>query len=418
MASYSDAFLAELNGLEPSTVANLCDIKVKTTQSNKVVCFSPFREEKTPSLHITDKGNVTLWKDFGSGAGGDVIGLYRERTGLGFQDAVLSLAQKAGIQPQYKENGKGQNHRGPDPKLEKLKASLNWAAEKFKENQKHILAYLESRGFNQETAEKWCLGYALDEWQGLSDKLTTPEQINIALESGIVHKSDRNGRIFDFFRDRITFPIVKNGRVVAIGGRLLKGDGPKYLNTKNSAVFNKSDTLYGFDNACKIGGSKVFVVEGYFDVIALDKVEIPAVATCGTALTEQHIKSLMNVFDEIVFCFDGDKAGTQAKNRSVDMVLPYIGSGKGASFITLPDGKDPDELVREGNLLPFDMVKSLSETIADGLLVMSEAEILKALVLIGERFSKIKDSLQRAFLVSRIAQNLGMPIQDIKQYLK
>jgi DNA primase len=407
---FTQRFLDNLNSIPPANLADMCGLKYKAT-STGVDAFSFANEEKTPSLKINEKGGITVWKDFSSGDGGNAIKLFMATSGLDFIAACESMAQQQGIEVEYDQKD---NQQKQGPARTKLFKAIDWAAKCYEDNRSHVLSYLYSRGFNEEVAKKWKLGFAKDEWQFITNKLK-PEQQQVAQEVGLIRRSSNNGKLFDFFRNRLTFPIEQGGKVVAMAGRTLGDDKPKYINSAASATFDKSKTLYGFDNACKIGGSYCLAVEGYFDVIALDTINIPSAGTCGTVITLDHIRKLYSRFDEIVFCFDGDLAGQKAKRKALQLVLPFIKDGKSASFITLPEGKDPADLILEGNVLEFEKRETLSEALTAGVDSMTEAEKMAFLTDISGKFNQLEDSLQKLFLIHRISEKLRMDSNLVKQ---
>lgn len=403
---FSENTISQVSSIPPKALADMCGLKYKVGPNGGIDAFSYKNDEKTPSLKINVVNGATLFKDFSSGEkGGNAIHLYMSVFGLDFVGAVEEMAQKAGIPIEYEDSGQ------PTPKMEsksKLYSAMGWASSMYANNISEVMPYLESRGVTVELAQKWGLGYGKDDWQLLANCLDQNQKAT-AEKVGLITQSKKNGQFYDFLHDRLIFPIISGNKTIALAGRRMKDDNsPKYINTKNSPIYNKSKALYGFDNASRIGGPKCYVVEGYMDVIATDGISLPSVATCGTALTDEHIQKLYTRFDELVFCFDGDAAGIKAKRRAIDMVLPYIKDGKSASFITLPEGKDPADIVLEKRIAAFEETQSLSEAITDGIEALSEAEQMGFLSEFKNKLDSLEDSLQRLLLIHRVAERLNL----------
>ncbi len=314
----------------------------------------PFHNEKTPSFYVVeDKG---FFHCFGCGAHGDAIGWVMRSENLDFIEAIERLAGIAGIAvpqqtPQEREKAQRQKTL-----LEALAA-----AAKFYEEQLWLRGgargreYLASRGLDEETMRRFRLGWAGEDRSALRRALTPEFPLQLLVDAGLLHTSDRGGEPFDFFRERVVFPIGdRAGRVIAFGGRALGDAQPKYLNSPEHPLFEKGRVLYGLSaarvNAAKeaeAGGAGAIVTEGYMDVIALHRAGFnTAVAPLGTALTEAHLAELWRLAPEPVLCFDGDAAGQRAALRALHRALPLLKPGHSLRFVTLPAGEDPDSLIR------------------------------------------------------------------------
>ncbi len=308
----------------------------------------PFHAEKTPSFTVNNEKN--FYHCFGCGAHGDVFGYLIQKDGVPFLEAVESLAAEAGLEV---PRATSEDRRKAERRGGLLKATE--AACAFYERTLHgpdgrrALEYLKGRGLTNETIRRFRLGFA-----PVGNSLKTAIQSDempeaLLLEAGLIRRPDDGRSPYDFFRDRVIFPILDvRNRVIAFGGRTM-GDGePKYLNSPDTPLFDKRATLYGLSAARRAAHDKdrVLVVEGYMDVIALSQAGLrEAVAPLGTALTESHLRALWKLAPEPVLCFDGDPAGLRAAGRAAERALPLLEPAKSLRFVTLPPGEDPDSLV-------------------------------------------------------------------------
>lgn len=329
-------------------------VKLKRSGANYSACC-PFHTEKSPSFTVSP--TKQFYHCFGCGAHGTAIGFLMEYSGMGFVDAVKDLAQGVGMQVPEAPRSEFEQRRaedGPD-----LYGALLKAAQFYRNQLKdapQAIEYLKRRGLSGEIAKKFGIGYAPDAWQGLEQVF--PDYADKALTAAGLVKQNDEGRRYDVFRDRIMFPIVDvKGNIIGFGGRVL-GDGePKYLNSPETAVFEKGRELYGLFHARRAirDAGCVIVVEGYMDVVALAQSGIEyAVATLGTATTPVHVQKLLRQSDEVVFCFDGDAAGRRAAWRALENSLAQLADGKQLRFLFLPDGEDPDSYVRAHGKAAFE----------------------------------------------------------------
>jgi DNA primase len=306
----------------------------------------PFHDEKTPSFNVRpDKG---FYHCFGCGAHGDAISFVREFDGLGFTDAVEELARRAGLEVPYDENAKQEMQQAKT-----LTDALDYASNFYQgqlKGQQGAFAkdYLTQRGLDQDIIDQYKIGFAPGTGTALFDSASKDLQGPL-IETGTV--SDRYGRPRDLFRNRVMFPIRNSrGRTIAFGGRTLGDDKAKYINSPESDVFHKSREIYGLYEAKQAlkQVDRLLVVEGYMDVIALAQNGIHfAVATLGTATNQDSLSALLKQARHIIFCFDGDSAGFRAADRALDNALELLGDGMHLQFLMLPDGEDPDTLVRQ-----------------------------------------------------------------------
>jgi len=323
-------------------------VPLKKAGANHIACC-PFHGEKTPSFTVSP--TKQFYHCFGCGAHGTAIGFLMEYQGLDFVEAVTQLAGKAGYSkvPQTEQKQKDSS-RLLLGHFEIMQQALLYYRAELKKSQPAI-AYLKGRGLSGEIAARFQMGYAPQGWQNLRSVFPDYENANLTA-LGLTIKNDE-GRVYDRFRDRVMFPIHdQRGQVIGFGGRVLSGegnDGPKYLNSPETPLFQKGQELYGLflaRQAIRAAGC-VVVVEGYMDVVALAQSGIEyAVATLGTATTPQHIAKLTRQTDNIVFCFDGDAAGRKAAWRAAINALPALTDGLKLSFLFLPAEHDPDTYVR------------------------------------------------------------------------
>ena len=311
----------------------------------------PFHNEKTPSFTVSEEKG--FFHCFGCGAHGDVIGFVMRQEGLSFPEAVERLASEAGLEVPRATPA--------EREAERLKANLHdvmeracrfFEAELRSPRGAAALAYLAERQIDEATIARFRLGYAPDSRTALRNAVMDAEHPEAQLvEAGLLIRPD-GGTPYDRFRGRVIFPIAdRRGRVIAFGGRTL-GDGtPKYLNSPETPLFNKSRVLYGMATAREAAhrNRRVIVTEGYTDVIALNRAGFAeAVAPLGTALTESHLHALWRMAPEPILCFDGDEAGKRAARRAAERALPLLEPGRSLQFVSLPPGQDPDGLVAEG----------------------------------------------------------------------
>lgn len=321
-------------------------VKLKKSGQNYSACC-PFHSEKTPSFSVSP--TKQFYHCFGCGAHGTAISFLMEYNGMGFRDAVDELASSVGMTlPQEADREASiERARATASLTEVMAAAMQFFRRELKASPQAI-DYLKGRGLTGEIAARFGLGYAPDDWQGL--KAAVDDYSAGALkECGLVIDSDE-GRRYDRFRDRVMFPILdQRGAVIGFGGRVIGAGEPKYLNSPETPIFEKGRELYGLFHARRSirDENTVIVVEGYMDVVALAQSGVEnAVATLGTATTPMHVEKLLRLADNLVFCFDGDKAGQRAAWRALEQALPVVQDGKDVRFLFLPVEDDPDTFVR------------------------------------------------------------------------
>jgi DNA primase len=333
----------------------------------------PFHNEKTPSFYVVE--DKQFFHCFGCGAHGDAIGFVVRAENLDFIEAIERLAGMAGIAmpqqtPQEREKAQRQKTL-----LEALAAAakfyeeLLWSPAGLRGRE-----YFAARGLDEETMRRFRLGWAGDDRSALRRALTPEFPPALLTEAGLLRESDRGGEPYDYFRERVIFPIGdRAGRVIAFGGRALGDAQPKYLNSPEHPLFEKGRVLYGLSAArvnaareAEAGGPGAIVTEGYMDVIALHRAGFTtAVAPLGTALTEVHLAELWRLAPEPMLCFDGDAAGQRAALRALHRALPLLKPGHSLRFVTLPAGEDPDSLIHNAGAPAFAELLRSAWSLAD-----------------------------------------------------
>ena len=311
----------------------------------------PFHQEKTASFHVDD--NKGFYYCFGCQAKGDAIGFIKEAENVNFIEAVEILASEVGLQmPEFDPKSKEKADRNKIL-LEIMEQSVNFFRLTLNSNQgKHALEYLKKRGLSSDAIERFEIGFASADQTTLTQKLIDKGyDLDAIIETGMSVKSDESNRLYDRFRGRIMFPIRDSrGRCIAFGGRSLDPTArAKYLNSPETPLFDKGSNLYNLVSArSAVGrGEPLIVAEGYMDVIALDSGNFNgAIAPLGTAITEKQLQLMWRISPEPIIALDGDKAGLRAAYRLIDLSLPLLRTGKALRFSIMPEGKDPDDLIR------------------------------------------------------------------------
>ncbi len=390
-------------------------------RGRELIGLCPFHNEKTPSFTVSPE--KAFYHCFGCGAHGDVIGFVMRDEGLGFPEAVERLAGQAGI-PVPRESPEAQaRNRERRSLFEVTEAACVWFQRRLGAPEGAAARrYLEGRGVTPDMVEAFRLGFAPARRDGLKGALA---QQGIAetlqLAAGLLVEPEGQGAPYDRFRGRIMFPIGdRRGRVIGFGGRAMGDAQPKYLNSPETSLFHKSIVLYGVAHAAPAvrKGARLVAVEGYMDVIALHQAGITgAVAPLGTALTEGQLEEMWRLADEPVLCFDGDAAGARAAGRAAERALPGLRAGRGLRFARLPDGHDPDTLVRAGGAAA--MAALIEDAIplsmqlwdmATGGRVPTEPEArARVSHWIGERVARIPDRDLRFYYTNFVRDRLRAP---------
>jgi DNA primase len=400
----------------------------KAGREFKACC--PFHSEKSPSFWVSPAKQ--FYHCFGCGAHGTVIGFLMQYEKMEFLDAVADLAQRAGLEVPRE----AQPMR--DPGSMDLHEIMGRASRFFEQNladNARAHEYVKRRGLDAKTIANFALGYAPDSWDGLLRRFGASEEDRQRLfQAGLVLERDarggeRSAGFYDRFRDRLMFPIRDGrGRVIAFGGRIIDQGEPKYMNSPETPLFHKGRELYGLYEArqARADLKRLLIVEGYMDVVRLHQAGITyAAATLGTATTQEHLHKIFRITSEVVFCFDGDRAGRQAAWRALENALGLAQDGREMKFMFLPDGHDPDTLVaQEGGAgfearlkgaLPLSqyLIEHLREQV-DLSHVDGRAK-LKALA--QPLFARMPAGVYRELLADALAAQIHMPAAKLKSML-
>ena len=388
------------------------DLK-KAGKEFKAVC--PFHNDKNPSLTISpSKG---FYHCFSCGAHGTALGFLMEYEHLSFVEAIESLASDLGLEIPYEKSSK------PIKQNNDLFSMMEKLQKKFQDNLKDeskAIKYLKERGIEGRTAKKFGIGYAKKGWRNILDEFGKNEkQINLLTSLGlIIKKSDDN--YYDRFRDRIIFPIRDaRGRFIGFGGRVFNDEQPKYLNSPETSLFHKGKELYGLYECQQSMRDidKLVLVEGYMDVIGLSQNGVEyAVASMGTATTNDHFNRLFRLTDSIFFCFDGDDAGLKAAWRALENSLIHLRDGRQIKFVFLPDGEDPDSYIKNNGTSKFedrlDSGKDLSDFLIDKISENIDLKSIDGKARLAERakplISKIPDGIFKELIIEKLSASVSI----------
>jgi DNA primase len=394
----------------------------KAGREFKACC--PFHDEKTPSFTVSPgKG---FYHCFGCGAHGTAIGFLMEFDHMSFVEAIESLASSMGVEVPRSESDK------PARRYDELFSLMDTVAKHWQTAMKDTpaaVAYLKERGIDGATAKRFGIGYAADGWSNVLDKFgKSPEATERLLATGLIIRKD-NGQHYDRFRDRIMFPIRDTrGRTIGFGGRII-GDGePKYLNSPETVLFHKGRELYGLFEARQALRQidQLVVVEGYMDVVALARHGVDfAVATLGTATTNEHLNNLFRLTETVHFCFDGDRAGKAAAWRALENALPQIREGRQIRFVFLPEGHDPDSFVNEhgadGFVSALESGVALSEFLIEGLSSQVDMQTVDGRARLAELarplVNKIPTGVYRELLIESLAAAVGLTAPKLEKMI-
>jgi len=386
----------------------------------------PFHNEKSASFSVSQQKQ--FYYCFGCGAHGNAIDFMMQHERLSFPEAIETLARTAGMEVPKVAGGAKK-----DDSLPALYALMTEVTRYYHEQlrgAKHAIAYLKNRGISGQIAKQFLLGYAPASFHQILDHFgKTDADKKKLLDTGLIIKKDEGG-YFDRFRDRIMFPIHDyRGRIIGFGGRILEKGEPKYLNSPETALFQKGHELYGLFEALRANRKldKILVVEGYMDVVALFQHEITyAVATLGTATTAHHINRLTRYVTEIIFCFDGDEAGRNAAWRALQVLFPLMQDNLQIRFLFLPDGEDPDSLVRKEGKAAFEArINSASSLSAFFFLTLSRQSDLgtiegrarfasSALTFIKQ----VPSAILPEILLEELAKRARVDVTELKQQIR
>lgn len=409
--------------------------RLKKAGKNYSACC-PFHNEKTPSFTVSP--DKQFYYCFGCGATGSALKFVMEFDGLEFPDAVEKLAGDLNIEVPRE----GNQQQSREPQYRELLSLTQKSADFFEKqlrtskDKDKAIGYLKDRGLSGKAAKFFSIGYAPPGWDHLQSALAPGEKndstnnktIKQLISCGMTIEKD-DGRTYDRFRDRVMFPIRNvKGQVIAFGGRVLGDEKPKYLNSPETPIFHKGQELYGLYEARKIRQklTRMIIVEGYMDVVALAEYGIHyAVATLGTATSEHHIRRLFKVVPEIIFCFDGDNAGRKAAQRAMETVIPALQDGLQARFLFLPDGEDPDTIVRKEGKEAFekrlDNSKHLPEFVFDSIKEQVDFDTLDGKARFGQLaaplISRLPTGMLKELMQQQLAQETGIKQEILAKLL-
>ncbi|WP_439287320.1 DNA primase [Lonepinella sp. BR2357] len=397
-------------------------VKLKKAGSNNYQACCPFHHEKTPSFTVSK--SKQFYHCFGCGAHGNAISFLMEYDKLEFVEAVEELAAMLGLEVPREER----QHKSDKPYVnyqtkKDLYQLMQEIAELYQQQLPqfaHAQAYLQQRGLSDEIIARFAIGFVPDSFDLVVRHFGHNKAEQERLFSlGMLKRSER-GKVYDTFRDRVMFPIRdRRGRVIAFGGRVI-GDGtPKYLNSPESVTYHKGNELYGLYEALQINDSPkaLLVVEGYMDVVALAQFGVDyAVASLGTATTPEQINQLFRTTDQVICCYDGDRAGRAAAWRALENALPYLEDGRQLQFVFLPEGEDPDTYIRQYGKQQFEdylqQAQSLSDFLFDHLLkdvsLDSKEGKSKLASLAVPLIERIPGDMLRIYLKNSLAHKLGI----------
>ncbi len=428
MARIPDAFIDEL--LARTDIVALIGERIELKRAGREFhARCPFHDERTPSFTVSP--TKQFYHCFGCAAHGTALKFLMEYERLEFLDAVEDLAQRAGLTVPRETHAR--HTQGFDDLYAVLAAAAKFYSNRLDLDPK-ALAYLKARDVDEPTRRAFALGYAPDAWDALKGELGGDERrLRLLDRVGLISRSD-NGHVFDKFRDRLMFPIEdRRGRVIAFGGRVVvPGVEPKYLNSPETPLFHKGRELFGLHRARQAQSrlERLIVVEGYMDVVALVQSGITqAVATLGTAVTAEQVELLFRSVQDVYFCFDGDRAGRGAAWRAVENTLPRMRDGRQAHFLFLPEGDDPDSIVRGEGAAAFEArlreATPLSRVFFDELGRDINLETLEGRARLAERakpfLERIPDGAFRDLMRERASELTGLrsksavPASDIQR---
>jgi DNA primase len=401
-------------------------IPLKKKSGSNYFARCPFHNEKSASFSVSQPKQ--FYHCFGCGAHGNAIDFLIQHDQLPFPEAVETLARQAGM-----EIPRDANAPKRDDSLPALFALMTEVTTYYYDQMCHAeraISYLKKRGISGAIAKTFLLGYASPGWSHLLDHFGKTDADKKKLQdAGLIIKKDEGG-FYDRFRDRIMFPIHDyRGRIIGFGGRILDQGEPKYLNSPETPLFQKGHELYGLYQALKTNRKldRVMLVEGYMDVIALFQHGITyAVATLGTATTEHHIKRLYRYTSDIIFCFDGDQAGRTAAWRALLVLFPLLQDNLQIRFLFLPDGHDPDSLIREEGKEAFEQRVQTAMPLSDFFLqtisqqsdmnTMEGRARLAATAL--NHIKQIPEGIFQGILLSELSKRTRVDVNELKQQIK
>jgi DNA primase len=400
----------------------------KAGREYKACC--PFHDEKTPSFWVSP--DKQFYHCFGCGAHGTALGFLMQYEQLPFPEAVEEMAGRLGLEVP-REGGNAPTQRGQEELTDLLGRVAGFYQECLQSNER-ACAYLRGRGLESDTQERFRIGYAPDSWNEVLRRFGATEAARKALQAtGLIieREAARPGSelYYDRFRDRIMFPIRDpRGRVLGFGGRVLDGGEPKYLNSPETELFHKGHELYGLHEIrlARTSLQRLLIVEGYMDVVRLHQAGVAyGVATLGTATTPEHLRRAFRLVSEVVFAFDGDRAGRAAAWRALQNALPEAREGRELRFLFLPDGEDPDSMVGREGREAFEARLGTALPLSEYLIVhfreqadVSHADGRARLVSLARPLlAKVPPGVYLELLLARVAQEVGLTSERLRELL-
>lgn len=421
--------------IERADVVEIVDSRVplKKAGRNYQACC-PFHNEKSPSFTVAP--DKQFYHCFGCGEHGNALDFLMKFDGLEFPEAVEELAHMLGLEvPRETSTNPAVDARKraqESSDYEQMENAAKFFSHQLRQhpNSAQVIDYLKGRGLSGEIVKQFHIGYAPDGWDGLLTALGNDQRSKDQLVDLKLVNRNEQGRYYDFFRDRVMFPIRdRRGRVVGFGGRILTGDGPKYLNSPETRIFHKGRELYGFYEARQANRelSQVVIVEGYMDVVALAQAGISyAVASLGTATTTDQLQMLFRATRKVVCCYDGDRAGRDAAWRALENALPLLNDGIELSFLFLPDGEDPDTLVRKEGAEAFSQRLANAQSFTDYFFahltetIDAQTDAGKSLLLKQAKplIERVASEFYRDTLMERLARLLRREASQLASHIK
>jgi len=401
-------------------------VPLKKAGKNHQACC-PFHNEKSPSFTVSQ--DKQFYHCFGCGEHGNAISFLMEFDRLDFVDAIEELANHCGVEVVREENNTSPAEHRRQQEVYQQKQDdydlMNKISDFYQQQLKVAsdkdvaVNYLKARGLSGEVVKRFGIGYISDAWDGMMKAYSRNGQANQQLvELGMAIQGDKN-RPYDRFRGRIMFPIRdKRGRVIGFGGRVLGDEKPKYLNSPETRVYHKGHELYGLYEAKQANKSlkRLVVVEGYMDVVALAQHGVDyAVASLGTATTTEQLQTMFRTVKEVICCYDGDRAGRDAAWRAMENALPLIRDGFSLKFVFVPDGEDPDSLIRKEGQQAFEKILDeampLSKFLFEQLIHKVDMSSSEGRASFVESFkpllAKLPDSVLKDGIINDVANNFG-----------
>jgi DNA primase len=405
-------------------------VSLKKSGRNFTACC-PFHDEKTPSFSVNQEKQ--FYYCFGCGAGGNALGFLMDYERMEFPRAIESLADMAGLEVPREATAFQEEPQQKTNIYKLLEQSADYYSQQLKKHasKQRAVDYLKFRGLTGEIARSFDIGYAPPGWDNLLQALgQNEEDKQLLIDGGMLVQKEEEGKLYDRFRDRIIFPIRDSrGRVIAFGGRVLGDDKPKYLNSPETVVFHKSKELYGLYQARKSNRSltRILIVEGYMDVVALAQHGITwTAATLGTATSTEHLKRVFRQCPEVIFCFDGDEAGRKAAVKALASALPVMEDGRQARFLFLPQGEDPDTLIREIGKEKFEGLINQA-TPLETFLIDSQSEGIDTTTLDGRArlsklaaplISQLPSGVYKELMWQMLAEKTGLAREQLSSLLE